>query len=115
MRMVTSVGRPGSRRATVAHCFRSGSEGIWSLLEATCRSRVNMSVLVLLFVLVVGFHDALHQGVADHILAGELAEANAFDAFEHLNGLDQAGLGATRSEEHTSELQSRPHLVCRLL
>src|SRR3989442_5423897 len=24
-------------------------------------------------------------------------------------------LPATRSEEHTSELQSRPHLVCRLL
>src|SRR3989442_7578136 len=24
-------------------------------------------------------------------------------------------LGAPRSEEHTSELQSRPHLVCRLL
>src|SRR3989442_7620650 len=23
--------------------------------------------------------------------------------------------GETRSEEHTSELQSRPHLVCRLL
>src|SRR3989442_10547787 len=26
-----------------------------------------------------------------------------------------AGLAADRSEEHTSELQSRPHLVCRLL
>src|SRR3989442_9761533 len=25
------------------------------------------------------------------------------------------GLAALRSEEHTSELQSRPHLVCRLL
>src|SRR3989442_11741229 len=25
------------------------------------------------------------------------------------------GRGARRSEEHTSELQSRPHLVCRLL
>src|SRR5436305_10161784 len=25
------------------------------------------------------------------------------------------GTAATRSEEHTSELQSRPHLVCRLL
>src|SRR3989442_5378656 len=24
-------------------------------------------------------------------------------------------LGCSRSEEHTSELQSRPHLVCRLL
>src|SRR2546422_2303249 len=28
---------------------------------------------------------------------------------------DTATLGATRSEEHTSELQSRLHLVCRLL
>src|SRR2546422_6536874 len=27
----------------------------------------------------------------------------------------RAGLGAERSEEHTSELQSRLHLVCRLL
>src|SRR3989442_3147134 len=26
-----------------------------------------------------------------------------------------AGASAIRSEEHTSELQSRPHLVCRLL
>src|SRR3989442_6351579 len=25
------------------------------------------------------------------------------------------GFGEPRSEEHTSELQSRPHLVCRLL
>src|SRR3989442_7575669 len=27
----------------------------------------------------------------------------------------RVGLVATQSEEHTSELQSRPHLVCRLL
>src|SRR2546429_6103632 len=30
-------------------------------------------------------------------------------------GGDDAGLGRKRSEEHTSELQSRLHLVCRLL
>src|SRR3989442_9310722 len=30
-------------------------------------------------------------------------------------GLFSAGIGRLRSEEHTSELQSRPHLVCRLL
>src|SRR5690554_3347027 len=30
------------------------------------------------------------------------------------DGADGAG-GKGRSEEHTSELQSRPHLVCRLL
>src|SRR5436305_3223813 len=28
---------------------------------------------------------------------------------------DQSSRGRQRSEEHTSELQSRPHLVCRLL
>src|SRR2546422_3663727 len=29
--------------------------------------------------------------------------------------IGKAGVGKTRSEEHTSELQSRLHLVCRLL
>src|SRR5690606_42102326 len=28
---------------------------------------------------------------------------------------DRSGMGGTRSEEHTSELQSRENLVCRLL
>src|SRR6266498_3242956 len=28
---------------------------------------------------------------------------------------ERVGHATTRSEEHTSELQSRPHLVCRLL
>src|SRR5690554_7615526 len=32
----------------------------------------------------------------------------------HLFGFFQT-VGVSRSEEHTSELQSRPHLVCRLL
>src|SRR3989442_7477450 len=30
-------------------------------------------------------------------------------------GAHRRRLGHVRSEEHTSELQSRPHLVCRLL
>src|SRR5439155_4997144 len=32
-----------------------------------------------------------------------------------LNDVDQRKRGDARSEEHTSELQSRGHLVCRLL
>src|SRR3989442_6343029 len=36
--------------------------------------------------------------------------AKAFKDFKELDTLNLA-----RSEEHTSELQSRPHLVCRLL
>src|SRR5690554_7592909 len=35
---------------------------------------------------------------------------NIFD-----NALRHMIIGVERSEEHTSELQSRPHLVCRLL
>src|SRR3989442_10654837 len=31
------------------------------------------------------------------------------------NGVGAAASVGARSEEHTSELQSRPHLVCRLL
>src|SRR5690554_7672846 len=31
------------------------------------------------------------------------------------NGFDSKYYKIARSEEHTSELQSRPHLVCRLL
>src|SRR5215813_2698845 len=31
------------------------------------------------------------------------------------DAVNAALAGAKRSEEHTSELQSRPHLVCRLL
>src|SRR3989442_5321775 len=33
----------------------------------------------------------------------------------HTNSLVDYLAALTRSEEHTSELQSRPHLVCRLL
>src|SRR5690554_7391016 len=41
-----------------------------------------------------------------------------FDQFGlrgHNAELDDTSLAKARSEEHTSELQSRPHLVCRLL
>src|SRR3989449_7586798 len=34
---------------------------------------------------------------------------------DHSRQLDLVALGDRRSEEHTSELQSRLHLVCRLL
>src|SRR5690554_7674562 len=33
----------------------------------------------------------------------------------HRQGVSAGHIRGVRSEEHTSELQSRPHLVCRLL
>src|SRR5690554_7766988 len=40
---------------------------------------------------------------------------SSLDAFGEETEEILAGLATPRSEEHTSELQSRPHLVCRLL
>src|SRR5258708_11515418 len=51
------------------------------------------------------FVGRLHQGIAEGIALGPAADA--CDAI--------AMPSAMRSEEHTSELQSPDHLVCRLL
>src|SRR5690554_1806107 len=40
---------------------------------------------------------------------------NIYDEIKALKDAGYMMLAADRSEEHTSELQSRPHLVCRLL
>src|SRR5690606_40916989 len=42
-------------------------------------------------------------------------EDGEIGAFLTLEGVDAIGNDLTRSEEHTSELQSRENLVCRLL
>src|SRR5690554_6984432 len=48
-------------------------------------------------------------------LVGILDHATFSNIREQHKQLYQDTLGPWRSEEHTSELQSRPHLVCRLL
>src|SRR3989442_8127752 len=40
---------------------------------------------------------------------------HVFPAHRAMMYYDVSAVVITRSEEHTSELQSRPHLVCRLL
>src|SRR5258708_11184923 len=54
----------------------------------------------------VGAHQHFPGNLAAHALRGrEIAD----------NTVNQRGGGPARSEEHTSELQSPDHLVCRLL
>src|SRR5690554_7215559 len=48
-------------------------------------------------------------GISSGIGGGGIAMSHLTDIFHYL------GMHVLRSEEHTSELQSRPHLVCRLL
>src|SRR5258708_24943788 len=54
----------------------------------------------------------LRRGDAARVLAGRQAEG--FGGRQQQGGIG-SGLSAVRSEEHTSELQSPDHLVCRLL
>src|SRR5690554_7330509 len=46
------------------------------------------------------------------LLSGQKLEKTALSPYEFLTTNEEI---SARSEEHTSELQSRPHLVCRLL
>src|SRR3712207_7286476 len=66
--------------------------------------------------------DASASGVGDAVRAGEVGDAvragevgDAVRAGEVGDALRAADSGDPRSEEHTSELQSRQYLVCRLL
>src|SRR3989442_11422258 len=60
--------------------------------------------------------DAMNEAAAAH---GGQADVNPMEDHGFMYTRDLADpdghMWAARSEEHTSELQSRPHLVCRLL
>src|SRR3712207_8401763 len=58
--------------------------------------------------------DALPQLDASSLVDGERLEAEVKDMYRHVAREEEAELHF-RSEEHTSELQSRQYLVCRLL
>src|SRR5690554_7777264 len=63
------------------------------------------------------YHQAILRGFAAFAYRTGGISLHQEEALEHLVfvfGSDH-GLCGNRSEEHTSELQSRPHLVCRLL
>src|SRR2546429_5054904 len=52
------------------------------------------------------FRSAVFEGIRD---------AGSGTVGSRTRALERARVGVVRSEEHTSELQSRLHLVCRLL
>src|SRR3989442_4508644 len=60
---------------------------------------------------------APYVGVVDDDLALGLGQMHvaAFEECDHAAVVEALRQFVVRSEEHTSELQSRPHLVCRLL
>src|SRR3712207_8225375 len=66
--------------------------------------------------LVQEVRDQQHGGAAGGEPADQVEQVGLLVLREHGGGLVQGEHpGAARSEEHTSELQSRQYLVCRLL
>src|SRR3712207_7757653 len=58
--------------------------------------------------------EALRENARAHVQAAQFAKQRG-DAATEQKELAAAADAAARSEEHTSELQSRQYLVCRLL
>src|SRR3989442_12318443 len=85
-----SIGHAGARRALIAH--DESLPGVAVIARDTSRTWT---------------HGALPD--ADLPRLDSLVERGLAE------GALGIGFGIARSEEHTSELQSRPHLVCRLL
>src|SRR5690554_1927375 len=63
---------------------------------------------------VSGTLTAIERG-ARRVITRLVIEADSQDTYKDFGVLNPESASAERSEEHTSELQSRPHLVCRLL
>src|SRR5690554_7301685 len=64
-----------------------------------------------------GFQGFAHGGIGAHLIQAFGVAPVVLQIVDAPRGVGQGVLVlvAPRSEEHTSELQSRPHLVCRLL
>src|SRR5690625_7730840 len=65
------------------------------------------------YTVVIGSRTADRAEAAAQELAAWLSERG--QAGDQVRGTDNLSAAQARSEEHTSELQSRGHLVCRLL
>src|SRR5436305_10272364 len=68
----------------------------------------------------LSLHDALPISLTELLMSDQpevcAKESTTGDSVLHVLARRYESTGASfRSEEHTSELQSRPHLVCRLL
>src|SRR2546427_7442148 len=70
---------------------------------------------LILLLLGAGLFVAIGTQVSRRIDASLVAATAAIKRATHVLEAERAAGGASRSEEHTSELQSQSNLVCRLL
>src|SRR5436305_9595090 len=92
----------------------SGGAGLMAAMQLP-----NASVAVLTKVYPTRSHTGAAQGGVAAALGNQEEDHWKWHMYDTVKGgdylVDQPAAEILRSEEHTSELQSRPHLVCRLL
>src|SRR5690554_2119010 len=89
-------------------------------IELYLRSPFYLAMGLIFFGLLLGWADWRHRGdrSESQMTWKDVLIIGCAQALALIPGTSRAGItitAALRSEEHTSELQSRPHLVCRLL
>src|SRR2546422_4001026 len=82
------------------------------LLNSRTPGELRLGILYVIPVLLAAWHDGMHWGIAFALATSLLRFSAGIDQMPATTLLDYRVM---RSEEHTSELQSRLHLVCRLL
>src|SRR5690554_4516882 len=104
--------------ATFDSCIRYLGEDPWERIRALKQAMPNTRQQMLLRGQnLLGYRHYADDVVDTFVERAAINGVDVFRVFDAMNdprNLDRA-LKAVRSEEHTSELQSRPHLVCRLL
>src|SRR5690606_40964832 len=99
--------------------FHATSAAAISTLSLTTLFRSLLELVKIRASQINGCANCLHMHTADARKAGEREERiYLLDAWHEsllYTPRERAALAWTRSEEHTSELQSRENLVCRLL
>src|SRR5690554_7757087 len=91
-------------RLKILHQLQSGERSVSELVELTKASQPNVSK---------DLSGLRTHGLVKRRQEGNMAYFSISDPF--VFEICDTVCNSIRSEEHTSELQSRPHLVCRLL
>src|SRR5439155_23533035 len=108
-----ATGRPQSEATPVTAGGGTPSARLHALADEMWDTTLAVSPTIGTF---LGLPGARHDRMDDNSLETVRRLQDRRDAWwARLQGLPTETFNGTRSEEHTSELQSRGHLVCRLL
>src|SRR5690554_7666238 len=115
--LITGASR-GIGKAIAERCVAEGAKVAFTYLSSEEKANALIAELTKDGGVVKGFKsNAAEFDAAQTLVEDVVKEFGTVDVLVNNAGItrDNLLMRMTRSEEHTSELQSRPHLVCRLL